>query len=85
MRLNDFRRQAEEYRDMDRDAGGPWLVTCKRHGTRFFINQSGSGTDILSRARYYRSREEAEDAARKERADPVWHGFEWIEERYCAY
>ena len=86
MRLSDWKREAEEYREIDRDAGGPWVITTVYNGIRFFATGDETASDILERVASFALRQDAEDFAKKLRSDVRnWRGFNWHVDRRCAF
>ena len=50
------------YEAIDRDMSS-WTLACTHNGVRFFLSEDAAYTDLLSRARRFRWRDEAEAVA----------------------
>jgi len=67
-----------DYETIDKDMSS-WIVSCTEltNRTRFYLNNDGTATDILSRAKRFRYYEQAMVAAIDARGEKAWAGFEW--------
>lgn len=65
-----------DYEAIDREMSR-WLVSCEKNGTRFYLTDEGTASDILSRARRYRDIAAAEVSADGARLERAWSGFDW--------
>ena len=70
-----------DYESVDR-AAIEYLAACDKNGTRFFLSERGTATDIIENARRYRDPTEAYLDSCKQNSDYAWHGFDW---RLCRY
>lgn len=59
----------DRFEDIDRDMSS-WVLTCEHNGTRFFVNDEGTYTDRLGRARRFRWADQAEAAVAEQHSDP---------------
>lgn len=61
--------KTDRFESTDRDMSS-WVLTCEHNGTRFFVNDEGTYTDMLSRARRFRWADQAEACASEMNAEP---------------
>lgn len=62
------------WEDTDRYASTA-VVTATLNGTRVYLNEEGTATDIKSRAKLFRDYADASIRARRENADGTWWGY----------
>jgi len=65
-----------DYEAIDRDMSS-YVIACEYNGVRFYIGNNGLGTDMLTLARRYRWRDQAEVAVQEAQTDRAWIGFRW--------
>jgi hypothetical protein len=66
-----------DYEAFDRGAV-QYLASCIVKGTRFYLTDSGTATDIQDRARRFRDYSQADHEAAQENALGPWgRGFHW--------
>ena len=67
---------------LDREVAKP-VLSCLLNGTRFFVSESGTATDIPNRAKVYRDLTDAAFVALRENDDPSWGRMKWAPGHLC--
>ena len=65
-----------DYQAFDRGAI-QYLVSCEKNGTRFYLTERNTASDIQDNARRYRDATDAHLRALEARAEHSWKGFKW--------